>query len=226
MSTFFNLINDNLLNGGAYRDIAKALFTTFGITVTAWIFTVAFGGLVSYFMCYEKKLVSRIFEGICFVFRGVPALVAILIFYYGFFGSVGISGAVICGTALGLYGAGHFAEIIARFVNDERKKLSGRADRRMEKSFYTLMLPEAVEANLYHIKRLFVIIMQWTVVAGYVGVNDLTEVMTSIGHRNMYPFFGICFTAICFLAASALVELLFKLIEKKLKKSSGNSEEK
>jgi len=226
MSTFFNLINDNLLNGGAYKDIIKALTVTVEITVIAWIVAIAFGGLVSYFMCYEKKLVSRLSEAVCFIFRGIPALLAILIFYYGFFGRAGVSGVLIFGTAIGLYGAGHFAEIIARFVNGERRKFSGRADKRMEKSFYTLMLPEAVEENLYHIKRLFIILMQWTVVAGYVEVNDLTEVMTEIGHRNMYPFFAICFTAICFLVATALVELLFKFIDKKLKKAAESSEEK
>lgn len=217
MSGLFDLINDNLLNGGAYKDILKACGTTFGMTLLAWIIAAVFGGLISLLMCYEKKAVSRIAEGVCFVFRSIPALVLVLLFYYGVFGGTNVNGVLIVGTALGLYGGGHLAELIARFVLEERKNFSKEADKRLERNFFTLMLPEALEKNLFHIKRLTIHIMQWTAVAGYVSVNDLTEVVTGIGHRNMYPFFGIFFAAICYLAATALIELVFNRIAKKIK---------
>ena len=58
--------------------------------------------------------------------------------------------------------------------------------------------------------------MQWTAVTGYIGVNDLTEVMYGIGHRTMYPFFSIFFAAILYMIATLLIEAAFRLIKKLL----------
>ena len=81
-----------------------------------------------------------------------------------------------------------------------------------------------MEDSLFHIKRLAVIMLQWTTVAGYISVNDLTEVMYGIGHRTMYPFFSIAFSIILYLLATILVEWIFKILGKKLKASNDGAD--
>ncbi len=215
-SGIFDAINDNLLSGGAYTLIIKGILVTFAIVFIAWVLTVLFGGLVSYLMCYDKKLVSRFAEAICFIFRSTPVLLILLLLYYSIFRSVHLNSVIIAGIAVGIYGAGHFAELIARTVRNERKKMVDSADKRLEKSFYTIMLPQALEENIFHLKRLTIHLLQWTTVVGYISINDLTEVMYQIGQRNMYPFFSIFFTIICYIIATIIIELIFKLIQRKI----------
>ena len=83
-----------------------------------------------------------------------------------------------------------------------------------------MVVPQALEDSLFHEKRLAVSLLQWTKIAGYISVNDLTEVMYGIGHRTMYPFFSIAFTGILYMLITILIEWIFKILEKKLKESN------
>ncbi|MCR5324613.1 MAG: ABC transporter permease subunit [Lachnospiraceae bacterium] len=216
ITNLFNAISDNLISGGAYYLIAKAVLVTLFMTITAWIVAAALGILVSYLMCYEKKVVSNIGRGVCFVFRSVPALLTVWLFYYCLFGKISINGMITGGVAIGFWGAGHLAEVLSRAVKKEQLRVSKTISEKMESIYYTTVIPQALEDSLFDLKRLSVHILQWTAIAGYIGVNDLTEVMYGIGHRTMYPFFSIAFAAILYMIATLLIEGAFKLIEKVL----------
>ena len=219
INNIFNAVSDNLISGGAYYLIAKAVLVTLFMTLTAWLVADALGILVSYLMCYEKKVVSAIGRGVCFVFRSVPAILTVWLFYYCIFGRTGLPGMITCGVAIGFWGAGHLAEVLSRAVKKEQERIGERISNKLEKVYYTTVIPQAIEDSLFDIKRLMVHMLSWTAVAGYIGVNDLTEVMRGIGHRTMYPFFSIFFAAVLYMIATLVIEGIFKLIEKHLKDS-------
>lgn len=214
ITNLFNAISENLISGGAYYLIAKAVLVTLFMTITAWIVAAALGILVSYLMCYEKKVVSNIGRGVCFVFRSVPAIITVWLFYYCFFGKISISGMITGGVAIGFWGAGHLAEILSKAVKKEQQEVGRSISDKLENVYYTTVIPQALEDSLFDLKRLAVHILQWTAVAGYIGVNDLTEVMYGIGHRTMYPFFSIAFAAILYMIATLLIEGAFRLLKK------------
>ena len=217
-NNIFNAISDNLISGGAYYLIAKALIVTAAITVLAWIIACVAGIAVSYLMSYEKKVVSRIGRAVCFIFRSVPVLLSLWLLNYCVFGSSTISGIITTGLSIGLYGAGHLAELISESVKKTQERMKGNVKNRLEKVYFRMVVPQALEDSLFHVKRLAVTLLQWTTVAGYISVNDLTEVMYGIGHRTMYPFFSIAFAAVLYIIVTILVEWIFKLIGKKIKK--------
>lgn len=217
ISNIFDAVSENLISGGAYYLIAKAVAVTAMIAVFAWIIAAAAGIAISYLMCYEKRIVSGIGRGICFVFRSIPVLLIVWLLYYCFFGGSTLSGIIIVGLGIGLYGAGHLAEIISIAVKKEQEKMNKSVCSRLEKVYYTMVVPQALEDSLFQIKRLTIHLLQWTTIAGYVSVNDLTEVMYGIGQRTMYPFFSIFFAAILYMIATLLIEWIFKLIGRKLK---------
>ena len=217
ITNIFNAVYNNLISGGAYYQIAKGVIVTVAVTVTAWIVAAACGCAISYLMCFEKKIVSAIGRGLCFVFRSVPVILIMWLFYYCIFG--GAKGAtIIAGIAIGLWGGGHLSEIVERTVNKMREEVSETIAVRMERVYFSAVVPQALEDSLWDLKRLAVHILQWSAVSGYIAVNDLTEVMYGIGHRTMYPFFSIFFTAILYLIATLLIEWLFKILEKVIKK--------
>lgn len=217
ITNIFNAVYNNLISGGAYYLIAKGVIITAAVTVIAWLAATVIGCAVSYLMCYEKKVVSGIGRGLCFVFRSVPVILLMWLFYYCIFGSSRMNPAVIAGIAIGFWGAGHLSEVLARSVKKEQEKLSVSIRGKLERVYFTTVIPQALEDSLFDLKRLAVHMLQWSAVSGYIAVNDLTEVMYGIGHRTMYPFFSIFFAAILYLIATLLIEWIFSILQKKLK---------
>ena len=224
MKTFFNnifnAVSDNLISGGAYYLIAKAVIVTMAIAVLAWIVAGIVGIAVSYLMCYEKKVVSGLGRALCFIFRSVPVLISLWLLHYCVFGSSTLSGIITAGLSIGLYGAGHLAEIISESVKKTQETMKETLKDRLEKYYFRMVVPQALEDSLFPVKKLAVMLLQWTTVAGYISVNDLTEVMYGIGHRTMYPFFSIAFAAILYILAAILVEGIFKIIGNRIRKKN------
>ena len=153
-------------------------------------------------------------EGFSFLFRATPVLLLLLFFYYGVFGSVNMNGILLSGLAIGLYGGGHFGEILMKTIRESEDWKNREMRRRLKSAFFTAALPHATGVSLFQVKRLSIQLLQWSTVVGYIGVNDLTEVMLTIGQRNMAPFFGIAFSILLYLIATLLIELAFAWIGK------------
>ncbi len=225
ITDIFNAVYNNLISGGAYYLVVKGVLTTALVTVTAWVVSAVLGCAVSYLMCYEKKVISAIGRGLCFIFRSVPAVLTLWLFYFCIFGRRGFNAAVIAGTAIGFWGGGHLSEIVERTVNRLRSTVSENIAARLERVYFSAVVPQALEESLWDIKRLAVHILQWSAISGYIAVNDLTEVMYGIGHRTMYPFFSIFFAAICYMIATLLIEWIYKVLEKVIGSDNKESEE-
>ena len=224
ITNIFNAISNNLISGGAYYQIAKGVLVTAVVTIVAWIFAALLGCAISYLMCFEKKIVSSIGRGLCFVFRSVPVILIMWLFYYCIFGGGSGKAVFVAGLAIGFWGGGHLSEIVQRTVDKMREEVSETIAARMERVYFSAVVPQALENSLWDIKRLAVHILQWSAVSGYIAVNDLTEVMYGIGHRTMYPFFSIFFAAILYMIATLLIEWLFKFLEKLIKKEEESEE--
>ena len=213
----FDAVTNNLIAGDAYYIIAKGVIVTLAITALSWIIAFLVGGFISYFMSYEKKVISRIAEGFSFLFRSTPALLMILLFYYAFFKGSHMNSIIIASLALGFCGAGHFSEIIARGVLQAQKNQDEQVTKRLKKLFYRVAVPQAMEDTIFQIKRLAIQMFQWTTVVGFISVNDLTEVMNRIGQRTMYPFFSIFVCIVFHIVISIIIESIFYVLEKWIK---------
>ena len=212
----FDAINNNLISGGAYYLIAKSVIVTIILVVIAWLVTIAIGSVLSYFMSYHKRGISGLAHAISFIFRSTPVVLILLLFYYVIFKRLYLSITLITGLAIGLYGAGHFAQIIARQVREAKKHQDIVVIRRLKQVYFTVTLPQTVEDTLFMVKRLAILLLQWTTIVGYISVNDLTEVMTRIGQRTMYPFFSIFVCIIFYLIMTIIIEGIFHGIHKKI----------
>jgi len=202
-------VYSNLISGGAYFRIIKAVAVTVIITVGAWLTAMILGMLISYLMCYEKRLISGIGRAFCFIFRSVPVILVIWLIYYVPLFGINLPAVIAAALGIGLYGAGSFSEILTRSAKKEMEEYSETVKLRLKHSHFTAVIPEAIENSLFEIKRLTILILQLSSLAGYIGVGELVNVMSKIGHRNMYPFFSIFFCAVMYLIAAAILEAIF-----------------
>ncbi|MCR5520823.1 MAG: ABC transporter permease subunit [Lachnospiraceae bacterium] len=202
-------VYSNLISGGAYYRIIKALGVTALITVGAWLIAMILGMIISYMTCYEKKIVSGLGRGLCFILRGTPVILLIWLFYYVPVFGINVPAVVAASLGIGLYGAGSYSEILTRSAKREMEGFSENIKKSLKHSHFTAVVPEAIENSLFEIKRLTVLILQLSSLAGYIGTGELVNVMSTIGHRNMYPFFSIFFCIVLYLIAAAVVEAIF-----------------
>lgn len=213
-------VSENLISGDAYYSIARGVFVTIGITILAWIVAAVFGIIISYFMSYDKKVISNIFKGISFFLRSTPVLLVLLLLDYVVFKQSHMSLVVLAGIGIGLYGAGHMSEVITRKVMESKKHQDVAVIHRLRQVYFTVTAPQMVEDTIFWWKRCFIQLFQWTTIVGYIAVNDLTEVMYRIGQRTMYPFFSIAFCILFYLVATLVIEIIFSYIEKYIQKKN------
>ncbi len=218
LSNLMDAVNNNLISGDAYYIILKSVIVTFSITVIAWGVTFVLGTLVSYFMSYNQRIICSICSAISFLLRSTPVLLLLLLMYYVVFKNINLNLTLLTGITIGLYGAGHLSEIVARQVKKASEEQDEVIIKRLRQVYFTVTLPQMLEDTMFMSKRLCVQILQWTTVVGYITVNDLTEVMNRIGQRTMYPFFSIAVSIICYLIATIIIESFFRFLEKKIRK--------
>ncbi len=217
MSNLFNAIKSNHIAGGAYSLIIKAIISTLVLTVLALIIAAAVGAVLSYFMCYEVKYVSAVAVSLSFLFRSTPVLLLMLFLNFGPFGSTHMPALLTAAFAIGLYGGGHISEVVMKAVREHEDFADKEIRRRLRKAFFTAAFPEGCIRSKFQLKRLVIQLFQWTTVAGYIGVNELTQVMQDIGNRTMYPFFSIGFSILVYLCMTVVLEIVYNLVEKKIK---------
>ncbi len=195
------MIKDNLISGGAYSLILKSVLVTAVIFLGAVLLSGAVGLLLNRAMHSRHSVPAGIAAGLGFLFRSTPVLLGMLLLDFGIFGASHGPQLILAVLAIGLYGAGCMADVLRDTEETSISKIlvSGRKEW----------------------KRLLLQLLQWTTVTGYIGLNDLTAVMQGIGNRTMYPTFSIVFTIVMYLLAVLVIELAFRLWEKK----EGNSDE-
>ncbi|MBP5185158.1 MAG: hypothetical protein J6113_08625 [Lachnospiraceae bacterium] len=217
MNNLFNAIKSNLIAGGAYSLVIKALISTLVLTVLAVIIACVVGAVLSYFMCYEYKYISAVASAFSFLFRSTPVLLFMLFLDFGPFRTPVIPALLTAAVAIGLYGAGHLSELVMKSLTEHEDFKSKEIRKRLRKAFFTAAFPEGLRRSMFQLKRLLIQLFQWTTVAGYIGVNELTKVLSDIGNRTMYPFFSIMFSTVIYLCLTVVIELLYGFLEKKFK---------
>ena len=210
-------VSNNLISGDAYYIILKGIVVTIVITLIAWIVAGGLGILISYFMAYDKKIVSGIFRAISFLLRSTPVLLLLLLLKYVVLKQSHMNLMILAGIGIGLYGAGHLSEVITNKVNESKRTQDELVIKKLRHVYFTVTAPQMVEDTIYQWKRLFIQLFHWTTVVGYITVNDLTRVMIRIGQRTMYPFFSIAFCILFHLVTIAIIEMIFCWLEKKIK---------
>ena len=183
-------IKENLIAGGAYREILAAAKVTIQITVLSWILAALFGYGLYYLCGCKNKVLRGMGSGIAYIFRSVPALLLVLLLGAGLFGGSRAATLIPATFGISLYGAGLLTE-----------HLCGISADRGNRAFIRTLGTRAV-------RRIAVSILQWTTVVGCLGVRDLSAVMQEIGNRTMYPLFAIAFAIAFYLVATLVLDLL------------------
>lgn len=218
----YNAVYDNLIGGGAYLRILKGCIFTVLIFALALCLAFVFAAVLSFLKTAKSGILRTVGAGLSFLAKGTPLYLALLLWYYTFLGGMHRGGFLIMVLVLGGYGGGHLADILSRAVKKETDSRSEAVNRRARREFFSALLPFVTEQSLFEIKRLTCFMLQFSALAGLVGVTDLAEVLLQNGLRTGYPFFALFCAVIFYLLLQLLIEALFAWTGKRL---TGEEEE-
>jgi polar amino acid transport system permease protein/polar amino acid transport system substrate-binding protein len=215
-----------LIANGAFKPFLAGLLITVLITVVSLLIATVAGAVLCA-LARSRFTVCRIVSRTCvMVLGGTPALLVLLLFYYVFFAPFGIEALPTAFVAFGLKMSANIAGIF-RTALDGVDRGQVQAARTLGFSatgaFFNVTLPQAVRlcGRLY--QNMVIDLLQWTSVAGYITISELTRVVNNMQARTGKPFFAMAVGVFLYLLLAALVKLLFSLNNKKHKSPRGQA---
>lgn len=217
LTTIYNSIHANLIEGNSYLLILSGLKVTLLITLAGLFLGTAIGAVLCA-MSYSKsgflKFASKTY---IVVIRGTPVLLLLLLLFYVVLARTSLDAIHIAIIAFGLNSAAHIAEIMKTALAsvDKGQIMAARTlGFTWAGAFYHITLPQAAAYARPVYQNAVINLIQWTSVVGYITIADLTHIANNIGARTADPFFVIFLSIAIYLALAYATYLLFNLADR------------
>ncbi|MCI5574300.1 MAG: amino acid ABC transporter permease [Clostridiales bacterium] len=217
------------VNEGYKRVLYEGLTNTLIIAVAGLLIGIVIGTVIAAVKVMPKyKLMPRILDGICSVyvgfFRGTPIVVQLLLAYYVICPLIGVKLGSLntCVIVFGLNSGAYVSEMMRAGIQsvDYGQMEAGRA---LGMSYFATMMkiivPQAVKNILPTLGNEFIALIKDTSVASFVAAVDLYKVFTEIGTSNYEYLVPYLAMALIYIILVLLITLLFKIIEKYMRRS-------
>lgn len=191
-----------------WKLIVKGLGITLLISVAAAVIGTLSGFLIYALLACKIKAVSGFFKGFSKLIHGIPSLVILLIVFFIVFGKVDISPVLVGVITFAFIFAFSVANLLVSGINTvdvgqwEAAAALGFGKTR---TFYKIIMPQAIRHILPLYKAEFVSMMQMTSIVGYISVQDLTKAGDIIRSHTYEAFFPLIVVALIYFALSTLI---------------------
>ena len=215
-SLFIKNMKDSIRRNFITEDRYKILLSGLGVTLSLSLAAGVFGTILGAFICFlhmRKNPFIQAFAALYIrIFRALPVVVLLLVFYYIVFRNSGFSAFKICVITFSIEFSAYCAEIFRSGINtvpEGQYKAAAALGFGKLRAFRNVIWPQAMVHILPVYSGQFISTVKMTAVAGYISVVDLTKASDIILARTYDAFFPLFFTAfVYFLICWLLVTLL------------------
>ena len=206
-----------LIDGESYKTLLKGL----GMTLQISLLSIALGTLLGMVICALRSsrfsIIRTVAAGYIAIVRGSPAVLLLMLMYYVVFAGSRVSAAVVAVAAFSLHMSGYTAACFYSAIR-ATDAMQAEAARTLGfsryQAFILITMPQAARIAKGTYQSAIVTLIQWTSVAGYVSITDLTRVINNIGSRTMQPLFMILVGLLLYLGMAYLCYGVFALADK------------
>jgi len=183
--------------------LLQGSFITVGIVVSAMLFGLVIGILMAVGLVYGNRFIKFLLGAYVWVFRGVPVVVLLFLFYFGLFNFLGfnfnafIAVTMVLGMTTGAYQANIFRGAILSLPEGQFKAASGlgMSDAQAVKS---IVLPQILRVSLPAWSNEYSIILKDSALAFVIGAPEImarTQFVASrtYQHLPLYITAGIIY---------------------------------
>ncbi|MBQ6341879.1 MAG: amino acid ABC transporter permease/ATP-binding protein [Anaerolineaceae bacterium] len=212
-------IHRNFITEDRYRIILSGLGVTLSLSLSAGVFGTILGAFIC-FLRMRKNPFIRAFAALYIrIFRALPVVVLLLVFYYIVFRNSGLSAFKICAITFSIEFSAYCAEIFRSGINtvpDGQYKAAAALGFGKLRSFLKVIWPQAMVHILPVYSGQFISTVKMTAVAGYISVVDLTKASDIILSRTYDAFFPLFFTAFVYFLICWLLVNILRFLEKRI----------
>ncbi|MBS7262250.1 MAG: amino acid ABC transporter permease [Eubacteriales bacterium] len=214
------------------RVLGVGLVNTLVIALSGLLIGIVIGTLIAAVKVMPKyKRLPRALDRLCTLyvgfFRGTPIVVQLLIAYYILWPLLGFyaDSLYTCIIVFGLNSGAYVSEIMRGGILsvDPGQMEAGRA---LGLSYGVTMLkiivPQAVKNILPTLGNELIALVKDTSVVSFVACVDLYKTFTEIGNRSYEYMIPYLFMALMYIVIVALITLLIRFVERRLRKSDRN----
>lgn len=151
--------------------------------------------------------------------RGTPVMVQLLIFYMVVFSSPSYSKTFVSVIAFGINSGAYIAEIIRGGILavDPGQMEAGRSlGLSRAQTMVSVVLPQALKNALPTYASEFIVLIKETAIVGYIGLQDLTKMSSTITSRTYEPMYPLLIIAAIYFVMTFGLSRLFSHLERRM----------
>lgn len=216
-------IQRNFITEDRYRIILSGLGVTLSLSLAAGVFGTILGAFICFLHMRKNPFIHAFAALYIRIFRALPVVVLLLVFYYIVFRNSGLSAFKICAITFSIEFSAYCAEIFRSGINtvpDGQYKAAAALGFGKLRSFLKVIWPQAMVHILPVYSGQFISTVKMTAVAGYISVVDLTKASDIILARTYDAFFPLFFTAFVYFLICWLLVNMLRFLEKRIDPSA------
>ncbi|MGN0819611.1 MAG: amino acid ABC transporter permease [Christensenellaceae bacterium] len=224
----FEKFYQGFLIEGGYKNVLLGIRNTLIIAFLALAIGFVIGSIIAAINTIKSKngfvgFLKALCNIYVSVFRGTPIIVQLLLAYYGILGPMfGLSAFWTAIIIFGINSSAYVSEIIRGGINSvDIGQMEGARSLGLSYpvSMLKIILPQAIKNALPTLGNEFISLLKETSVCLYIGVVDLTNAYNMIAASKIEYFVTFTVLALNYLVLVYLASLIFKFIERRLRKS-------
>jgi polar amino acid transport system permease protein len=197
--------------------LLQGSFLTAGIVVTAMFLGLAIGIFMAVGLVYGNRLVKYLFGAYVWMFRGVPVVVLLFLFYFGLFTFLGLNFSaftavtIVLGMTTGAYQANIFKGAILSLPRGQFKAAIGLGMSEVQ-AIKSIILPQILRMSIPAWSNEYSIILKDSALAFVIGAPEImarTQFVASrtYQHLSLYITAGIIYFLLTWAGVMALRKL-------------------
>ena len=207
---------ENIIESKAYVAIFKGLLMTVILTSLSMLTAAVFGALLCMMKMSGIPSASWIASVIVSVFRGVPAVSLLMILFFSVFTSRDTNALTIAILGYGLYSGAYVSEIFRNgllSVDTHETEAARMLGMTKWEAFRFVTFPQACNHARPVYMDSVISLLQWTSVASYISIVELTKTVSNLSARTGNAFFSLFLSALLYLGLSWIIRGIFRLSE-------------
>ncbi len=225
--SFGEKLHQNFIEQDRWRYLADGLGTTMLITVLSILVGLFLGTLIAVVRTVHDQngklvILNFICKAYLTIIRGTPAVLQLLIIYYGIFNAVNVSKVLVAVIAFGLNSAAYVAEVIRSGINavDKGQFEAGRClGLSYKQTMSHIIMPQALKNMLPALLNEFISLLKETAICGYIALQDLTMGGDIIRSQTFDAFLPLIAVAIIYLIIVMILSRIVAVLERRMKKN-------
>ena len=225
--SFIDKFKQNFIDQNRWRYLVDGLGTTLLITLLSIIVGLILGTLIAIVRTvHDQNGTLVILDLICrfylTIIRGTPAVLQLLIIYYGIFSAVDINKIIVAVVAFGLNSAAYVAEVIRSGIKavDKGQFEAGRClGLNYKQTMFGIIMPQAFKYMLPALLNEIIALLKETAICGYISLQDLTMGGDIIRAQTYDVFMPLIAVAIVYLVIVIILSRISATLERRLKKN-------